>query len=44
MKKHILRIIKIGNSIGVILPRKTYEFKDLEVGDWIECKEVRKIR
>lgn len=35
MKKY-RKIVKIGNSQGVILPRTDYEFKDLEVGEWIE--------
>ena len=34
--KEYRKIIKIGNSLGVTLPKKGYSFRDLEAGDWIE--------
>lgn len=43
MKKYNLRIIKIGNSMGVILPKKEYEFRDVKPGDWLEL-QMRCIR
>ena len=41
--EYILKVIKVGNSIGVILPKKDYQFRDVDPGrDWvkIEFKEV----
>ena len=29
-KEYTLKVIKVGNSIAVLLPKKDYEFKDVE--------------
>ena len=34
----ILRVVRIGNSIGVILPKKEYEFRDIEPKDWVKIE------
>ena len=38
MKTVYRKVIKIGNSNGVILPKSEYEFHDLNPGDWVEIK------
>ena len=41
--EHTLKVIRVGNSIGVILPKKEFEFRDLEpYRDWVKItiKEV----
>lgn len=37
--EYTLKIIKVGNSIGVILPKKDYQFRDVEPGrDWVKIQ------
>ena len=36
-----LKIIKIGNSAGVILPKEVLERLRLEVGDSLSCSQTR---
>lgn len=36
-KKYTLKVIRVGNSIGVILPKKEFDCKDLEpYVDWVK--------
>lgn len=37
------KIIKIGNSVGIILPKNDFHCKDLEKGDWLEI-QFKKVR
>lgn len=36
--QYTLKVIRIGNSLGVILPKKDYQFRDLEKDDWIKIQ------
>lgn len=42
--ERIVKVIRIGNSIGVILPKKEYEFRDLEPGDWVKIEYKGAVR
>lgn len=35
---YTLKVIRIGNSLGVILPKKDYQFRDLEKDDWVKIQ------
>ena len=38
-KEMTLKVIQIGNSIGVILPKKDYEFRDAKpYVDWVKLE------
>ena len=37
--EYTLKVIKVGNSIGVILPKKAFDFKDIEpYRDWMKIQ------
>lgn len=36
--QYTLKVIPIGNSLGIILPKKNYEFRDLEKGQWVKIQ------
>lgn len=43
-KKHIVKVIKVGNSIGILLPKSNYDFKDLvPYQDWVKIT-LEKVR
>ena len=44
-REFTVKVIKVGNSIGVLLPKKDIEFKDIEpYKDWLKIQINEVIR
>ena len=39
----LAQVKKIGNSIGIIVPKKEAERIELDVGDWVKVK-IKKVK
>lgn len=38
------KVIQLGNSLAVTIPKGMVLVENLKKGDWVECVEIKKVR